>query len=54
MNDIFTTLAVRRGLFLGVLLSGPALGCSLMAGYGMAVGKGRRWTHIIGFAAVKA
>ena len=37
-----------------MLLSGLALGCSLMAGYGMAGGKGRSWTHIIGFAAVMA
>ena len=58
MIDITTTRAVAARthppMIVFVLLSGLALGCSLMAGYGMAGGKGRSWTHIIGFAAVMA
>ena len=56
MIDITTTREVAAHthppMIVFVLLSGLAFGCSLMAGYGMAGGKGRSWTHIIGFAAV--
>jgi len=56
MIDIPTTRAVAAQthppMIVFGLLSGLALGCSLMAGFGMAGGKGRSWTHIIGFAAV--
>ena len=56
MIDITTTREVAAHthppLIVFVLLSGLALGCALMAGYGMAGGKGRSWTHIIGFAVV--
>jgi len=58
MIDITTTRAVAAHthppMIVFVLLSGLALGCSLMAGYGMAGGKRRSWTHIVGFAAVMA
>ena len=36
------------------LLFGLGLGCSLMAGYGMAGSKTRSWVHMIGFAAITA
>ncbi len=36
------------------LLCGLAFGCSLLAGYSMAVGKHRKWTHMVAFAAVLA
>jgi hypothetical protein len=36
------------------LLFGLALACSLLAGYGMAGGKERSWSHTIGFAGVLA
>jgi hypothetical protein len=36
------------------LLAGLGLGCALLAGYSMADGKRRKWTHIVGFAAVTA
>lgn len=58
MIDITTTREVAAHthppMIVFALLSGLALGCALMAGYGMAGGKGRSWTHIIGFAAVMA
>ncbi len=58
MIDITTTRAVAAHthppMIVFVLLTGLAFGCSLMAGYGMAGGKGRSWTHIVGFAAVMA
>ena len=37
-----------------VMLFGLALGCALLAGYGMAGAKRRSWSHIIGFAGVLA
>lgn len=56
MIDITTTRAVAAQthppMIVFVLLSGLALGCSLLAGFGMASGKSRSWTHIIGFAAI--
>jgi hypothetical protein len=56
MIDITTTRAVAAKthppMIVFVLLSGLALGCSLLAGFGMASGKSRSWTHIIGFAAI--
>ena len=36
------------------LLCGLGLGCSLLAGYSMASGTRRKWTHAIVFAAVTA
>lgn len=36
------------------LLFGLALDCSVLAGYAMAGGKERSWTHMIGFAAMMA
>jgi len=36
------------------LLFGLGLGCALLAGYSMASGERRKWTHMIVFAAVTA
>jgi hypothetical protein len=36
------------------LLAGLGIGCALLAGYSMADGKRRKWTHIVGFAVVTA
>jgi hypothetical protein len=36
------------------LLFALGLGCSLMAGYGMAGSKARSWVHMLGFAAITA
>ena len=36
------------------LLCGLGLGCALLAGYSMATGERRKWTHIVLFAAVMA
>jgi hypothetical protein len=36
------------------LLCGLAFGCALLAGYSMGVGKRRKWTHMVAFAAVLA
>ncbi|MCC6765713.1 MAG: DUF4239 domain-containing protein [Deltaproteobacteria bacterium] len=36
------------------LLCGLGLGCALLAGYSMATGERRKWTHILAFAAVMA
>lgn len=36
------------------LLFGLSLGCALLAGYSMAAGTTRKWTHMIAFAAVMA
>ncbi len=34
-----------------VLLFGLALGCATLAGYAMAAGRRRTWSHIIAFSA---
>ena len=56
MIDITTTREVAAHthppMIVFVLLSGLALGCALMAGYGMAGSAGRSWTHILGFTVV--
>ena len=36
------------------LLAGLGLGCALLAGYSMAAGELRKWTHMVAFAAVTA
>lgn len=58
MIDITTTrtAAVRMhppGIILW-MLCGLGLGCALLAGYSMATGERRKWTHIVAFAAVMA
>lgn len=56
MFDIVTTRTMAAKLHPPEILFGLlfvlALGCSLVAGYGMAQGRGRSWIHILGFAAV--
>ena len=56
MIDITTTrtMAARTHppMILYVLLFVLGLGCSLLAGYGMAEGKYRSWIHILGFAVI--
>ena len=58
MFDVTTTrTAVSRMHPPGVilwLLCGLGLGCALLAGYSMATGTRRKWTHILAFAAVMA
>lgn len=36
------------------MLFALSLGCSMLAGYGMAAGRERSWTHMIGFAVITA
>ncbi len=58
MIDITTTrleaTRIHPPTVVFALLFGLAIGCSLLAGYGMAGGQRRSWTHIIGFAGVLA
>ena len=55
MIDITTTREMATNLhpptIIFVLLFGLGLGCSLLAGYGMAAGP-RSWLHILGFTAI--
>ncbi len=58
MFDITTTRTARArmhppGVILW-LLFGLGLGCAVLAGYSMAAGTRRKWTHMIAFAAVMA
>ena len=58
MIDIVTTRTMAAKMhpprILFGLLSALGLGCSLMAGYGMAGSRRRSWLHILGFAAITA
>jgi hypothetical protein len=58
MIDITTTrkmsMMTHPPTIIFVLLFGLALGCSLVAGYGMARSKQRSWIHMIVFAAMMA
>jgi len=58
MFDIFTTrtraVAHHTPRIVFVMLFGLSLGCSILAGYGMASGRERSWTHMVGFAVVTA
>ncbi|NJN05730.1 MAG: DUF4239 domain-containing protein [Rhodobacteraceae bacterium] len=58
MIDISTTRVAATRIHPPVvifsLLFGLGLGCSFLAGYGMAGGKTRNWTHKVGFAGVLA
>jgi hypothetical protein len=58
MIDIVTTRTIAAKMhpprILFGLLFALGLGCSLMAGYGMAGSRRRSWLHILGFAAVTA
>ena len=56
MIDITTTRAMALQLHPPLIIFGMlflvALASALLAGYGMADGKSRRWLHVIGFAVV--
>jgi hypothetical protein len=58
MIDITTTRTMATQMhppsIVFVMLFGLALASSLLAGYGMAVGRARSWLHMIGFAMVMA
>jgi hypothetical protein len=58
MIDITTTRTFAAQMHpprvIFVLLFALGLGCSLLAGYGMAGGRNRSWIHMIGFACVMA
>jgi hypothetical protein len=58
MFDIVTTrmMATRfhAPALVFALLFGLGLGCSFLAGYGMAGGRKRNWVHMIGFATITA
>lgn len=58
MIDITTTrkmsMMTHPPMIIFVLLFGLELGCSLVAGYGMARSKRRSWTHMVVFAATMA
>ena len=58
MFDITTTRAAARKAhpptIIFVMLFLLALGCALLAGYGMAGGKTRSWIHMLAFGAVIA
>lgn len=58
MFDITTTRTMAMlhhppGIVFGSLFA-LALGCSVLAGFGMAGGKARSWAHLLGFAAIMA
>lgn len=58
MFDITTTrtMAILHhppGIIFGSLFT-LALGCAILAGFGMAGGKARSWAHMLGFAAIMA
>jgi hypothetical protein len=56
MIDITTTRTMALQLHPPLIIFGMlflvALASALLAGYGMAGGKSRRWLHVIGFALV--
>jgi len=58
MIDITTTRTMATQMhppsIVFAMLFGLALASSLLAGYGMAIGKARSWLHMIGFAVVMA
>lgn len=58
MIDITTTRAMalqtHPPMIIYALLFAVGLGCSLLAGYGMAGGRERSWAHMISFAAIVA
>ena len=61
LNDMFDTTAIRTEAayihpptVIFALLFGLALGCSLLAGFGMAGGKARNKVHVFGFAGILA
>jgi hypothetical protein len=58
MFDITTTRTettkIHPPTIIFAMLGVLSLGASVLAGYGMAGGKARRWTHMIAFAAVTA
>lgn len=61
LNQMFDIVTVRTAAttfhtptVIYVMLFGVALGCSLLAGYGMAGSRTRSWAHMLGFAAVTA
>jgi hypothetical protein len=58
MFDISTTRAAalqkHPPLIVHGMLFGLSLSCALLAGYGMASGRRRGWTHMIGFALIIA
>ena len=58
MFDIVTTRVMAAKMHPPKILFGLlfvlALGCSVVAGYGMAESRSRSWIHMIGFAAVTA
>ncbi|MCC6848421.1 MAG: DUF4239 domain-containing protein [Deltaproteobacteria bacterium] len=58
MFDITTTRTAAAGMhppwIVFAMLFGLGLGCSLLAGYSMATGVRRKWTHMIAFGAITA
>ena len=58
MFDIVTTrtraMAHHPPMIVFGMLFGLSLGCSILAGYGMASGRERSWTHMVGFAVITA
>jgi hypothetical protein len=56
MIDITTTRTMAAMIhppsIIYALLFVLGLGCSLLAGYGMAAGRHRSWIHILGFAII--
>ena len=58
MIDITTTRTMITQLhpptIVFIMLCGLALAAALLAGYGMAAGKGRNWFHMLGFALIMA